>query len=54
MEKKKRMSERSSYAFVGFLILGIAFGMLFNQVAVGTLIGLALGFISIAIFGKNK
>jgi hypothetical protein len=53
MEKKKgRMSERSGYAFVGFLILGIAFGMLFNQVAVGVLAGLALGFISIAVLGK--
>jgi hypothetical protein len=54
MAKKNRMDERSSYAFVGFLILGIAFGMLLNQVAVGTLIGLALGFISIALLGKGK
>ena len=53
MEKKSGIGERSGVAFVGFLILGIAFGMLYNQVAVGTLIGLALGFISMAIFGKK-
>jgi len=54
MRKKKQIGERSSYAFVGFLILGLAFGMLYNQVAVGVLIGFALGLISIAIFGKSK
>ena len=54
MKKKKRRSERSSYAFVGFLILGIAFGMLYNQVAVGTLIGLALGFISMALLADKR
>jgi len=62
MKKKSRIGERSGsrqyerggIAFVGFLILGIAFGMLFNQVAVGTLIGLALGFISMAVLKEKK
>jgi hypothetical protein len=54
MEKKKSLNERSSYAFAGFLFLGIAFGLLFNQIAVGALMGLALGCISIALLSKNK
>ena len=54
MEKKNKIDERSGVAFVGFLILGIAFGILYNQVAVGTLAGLGLGFISMALFADRK
>jgi hypothetical protein len=54
MVKKKRvMSDRMSYAFVGFLVMGLAFGMLFNQVSVGVLIGFALGLISLAVLSKK-
>lgn len=31
--------------FVGFLIIGLGFGLLFNKTAVGVLIGLGLGFL---------
>ena len=51
--KKKDDYERSGVAFVGFLFLGIAAGMLYNQVAVGTMAGLGLGFIAMALL-KNK
>jgi len=35
--------------FVGFLFIGMGIGMLFDKVGVGTLIGMGLGFISMAI-----
>jgi hypothetical protein len=62
MEKKSRTGERSDslqyerggIAFVGFIMLGLAFGILYNQTAVGILAGLGLGFISMAILAKNK
>ncbi|MBU0530320.1 MAG: hypothetical protein KKC05_01480 [Nanoarchaeota archaeon] len=50
---KKNNSERSGLAFVGFLMMGLGVGILYNQVAVGVLIGLGLGFISMAILGTN-
>lgn len=53
-EKKNRIGERSGVAFVGFLFLGIAFGMLYNQVAVGIMVGLGLGFISMALLAERK
>ena len=63
MEKKKKEKkessdslkyERGGISFVGFLMLGIAFGILYNQVAVGTLAGLGLGFISMAFLAEKK
>lgn len=54
MEMKSRIGERSGVAFVGFLMLGIAFGILFNQVAVGVLAGLGLGFVAMALLADKK
>ena len=54
MKKKSGIGDRSGVAFVGFLFLGIAFGMLYNQVAVGVMAGLGLGFISMALLGEKK
>lgn len=60
MEKEKserkdsQKYERGGISFVGFLMLGIAFGILYNQVAVGTLAGLGLGFISMAFLTEKK
>ena len=51
-KKKDKMSERSGLAFVGFLMLGLAIGILYNQTAVGVLAGLGLGFISMAVLNK--
>ena len=50
---KKDNYERSGIAFVGFLFLGIAVGMLYNQTAIGVMAGLGLGFIAMAIL-KDK
>ena len=53
MGKKDEKWERPGVAFVGFLLLGIAVGMLFNQVAVGAIAGLGLGFIAMALLAKK-
>ena len=53
MAKKSKIGERAGVAFVGFLILGIAIGMLYNQTAVGVLAGLGLGFISMALLADK-
>ena len=54
MKKKSLNYERSGVAFVGFLLLGLALGMLFDQTAVGILAGLGLGFLSMAIFAERE
>jgi len=54
-KKKNEMDyERSGIAFVGFLLLGIAFGILYNQTAVGVMAGLGSGFIAMALLTKRK
>jgi len=45
--------DNSSLVFVGFLFLGIAFGMLFSNVAIGTLLGLGAGFLGM-YYVKNR
>ena len=54
MAKKSRIGERSGVAFVGFLMLGIAFGLFYSQMAVGVMAGLGLGFISMALLRESK
>ena len=54
MRKCSKKDEPGGLAFVGFIILGLAFGIYYNQTAVGVLAGLALGFISMAIFRSKK
>jgi hypothetical protein len=53
--KNKKGKSRSDVAgglvFVGALIIGIGLGMFYNLTAVGTLIGLGVGFI---LFGLIK
>ena len=52
MAKKDENWDRAGVAFVGFLFLGIAFGLLYNQIAVGVMAGLGLGFIAMAVLKK--
>jgi hypothetical protein len=43
----------SGIAFVGSILLGIGIGMLFNQVAVGSLIGTGIGFMLVAVMSMS-
>lgn len=40
--------------FIGFMFIGIAAGMYFGNVSIGTLAGLGIGFIASAIFRSEK
>ncbi|WP_188455960.1 hypothetical protein [Virgibacillus oceani] len=40
-------------AFVGCLILGSGIGMLFDNTAAGSTIGLGVGFLALAFFNKR-
>jgi len=40
--------------FIGFMFIGIAVGLLLNEVAAGSLIGMGVGFIARAIIMSNK
>jgi hypothetical protein len=46
--------ESGGMAFVGFIMIGLAAGILTGQTAVGVLAGLGLGFIALAILSHNK
>lgn len=48
MKKKKEKIE--DYLFVGALFVGLGLGIYFEQVAVGVLIGLGVGFLLRAIY----
>ncbi len=40
--------------FVGFLFFGMGIGMLFGEVGAGTLIGMGVGFIAMAILRARR
>jgi hypothetical protein len=48
--KKESISLISALLFIpGFLLIGLAFGILFNKVLVASLLGLGLGFVLAAV-----
>ena len=47
--KQEHGYESGGIAFVGFILIGIAFGFLYNNIVVGTLLGIGTGFIAMAI-----
>jgi len=50
MDKKKNNSSTiGGVVFVGFLFIGLALGMLYNNTAVGILLGLGVGFVAMGI-----
>ena len=48
---KKKSDTAGGLVFVGSLMVGIGLGIFYNQTAVGTLIGLGVGFV---LFGLIK
>ena len=51
--KSNLFSHAANWVFIGFMFLGIAIGMYFNQTAIGTLAGMGIGFIARALIGLN-
>lgn len=49
MAKESRGNQVGGIAFVGCILVGIALGILYSQAAVGTLLGVGIGFIVMAI-----
>lgn len=50
MDKKKNNSSTiGGVVFVGFMFIGLAMGMLYNNTAVGILLGLGVGFVAMGI-----
>ncbi len=52
--KDSKKYESGGIAFVGFLMIGLAAGILTGQTAVGVLAGLGTGFIAMAILSHGK
>ncbi|WP_172840441.1 hypothetical protein [Virgibacillus phasianinus] len=40
-------------AFIGCMFLGIGVGMLFGEIAIGTLIGMGVGFLALSFQSKR-
>ena len=51
--KSNIFSQAASWVFIGCMFIGIATGIYFNQVAVGTLAGIGIGFIARALLSAN-
>jgi hypothetical protein len=54
LEERKMNYERGGIAFVGCTVLGVGIGMLLDNPGAGALIGVGVGFLAMALFGKGK
>ncbi len=54
METQQNTNKIAGIIFVGFMFIGIGAGMAFNKVAIGTLIGMGVGFIVSAMYRSEK
>ena len=54
MPEKNEKWSAGGIAFVGCLFLGIALGMYFKQTAIGTMMGLGVGFLIMALLRYKK
>lgn len=49
-QNKKSDTGTSGLLFVGFMFVGIAAGFYWNNIAIGTLAGMGVGFLAMAIY----
>lgn len=58
MDKKKQTSTVAGVVFVGCMFIGIGLGMLYHRTAIGTMLGMGVGFIAMglvwAIMSRNS
>jgi len=52
--QNKEVNKLGGMIFIGFMFVGIAAGLYFKNVAVGTLAGLGVGFIASAMYRSEK
>lgn len=52
--KNQEINRTAGTIFVGFMFVGIAAGLFFHYVAVGTLAGMGVGFIASAMYRSEK
>jgi hypothetical protein len=52
--QNKEVNKVAGMIFVGFMFVGIAAGMFFGKVPIGTLAGMGAGFIASAIYRSEK
>ena len=45
-DQKKDYKKTEDLVFIGCMFMGIGFGMAFGKIAVGTLVGMGIGFIA--------
>ena len=52
--KKNKRDDEAGMAFVGFLFLGMAIGAIYGRWDIGPFLGLAMGFIAMAVVKMRK
>jgi len=52
--EKNVFSQASNWIFVGCMFIGIALGLYYNEVAIGTLLGMGVGFIARGLINLNR
>lgn len=45
---------RTSFAFAGAVLIGLGLGMAFDQIAVGSIVGVGVGFVLWALFDRRS
>jgi hypothetical protein len=50
----KKKHDIRMWSIPGCLFIGIGLGMIFNQISVGTMIGLGAGFLVVYLFSKKR
>ena len=52
--EKNIFSQASNWIFVGCMFIGIAIGLYYNEAAIGTLLGMGVGFIARGVINLKQ